>query len=349
MNQSAIYSALPRFTLNGEPRSDFSEAILQVTVQLPLAGQSKAELRLQNWGPTDSRRGEPEFRFNELDFGDELEIHIGEESEVPLFSGQIIGIEERYDDTPPQISIFAEDKLHHLARQRHSRSFEDTSLNDLVQQIADEAGLEADIDIDNMAGQWLQFNESNLALLQRLLIPIGIWPRLENGMLRTKPEATDKNPVEVSAYQNALKVQLIADLNHQALETSIFAYDFTKDEAVESRYNRVGGKPLGATGAQTLKRLGWEGDSVLTQPFATNKDYADLLARNGFQSEAGCFLHGEVICNGTPELRSGKELRLLGVSERLAGTYRVVHCIQLFDLNNGYQTRANINRSYWKL
>ncbi len=37
-----------------------------------------------------------------------------------------------------------------------------------------------------------------LALLQRLLTPLAIWPRLENGVLRAKPEEPDAQPVIVS-------------------------------------------------------------------------------------------------------------------------------------------------------
>lgn len=348
MSQSPIISARPRITINGERRSDLDDAVLQASIQLPLAGQSSAELNLQNWGPSDSGNGEPGFRFNDLTFGDELEIQISEEGEDALFSGQITGIEERYGEGAPHLIILAEDALHRLARQRHSRSFEDTSLDDLVQEIADEAGLDTDINTGSASGQWLQLNESNLALLQRLLTPVAIWPRLVDGVLRAKPEETDSSPVIVSAQDNALQVRIIADLNRQPREVTVLGYDTASDEPVEATSTEPGGNPSGSTGADALQQLGWEGDSLFPQPFASNQEYADLLAAGRFKFLAWRFLHGDVVCKGIPELRSGKQLELRDVSERLAGTYRIVHCSHRFDSQNGYQTLMKVNRADWE-
>lgn len=348
MAETAVISARPRISINGERRADLDEAVLQVSIQLPLAGQSSAEMNLQNWGPSDSGNGEPGFRFTELAFGDDLEIQMSEEGDEAIFSGQITGIEERYGDGAPHLIILAEDALHRLARQRHSRSFDDTTLDQLVQSIADEAGLSVDINTGNASGQWLQYNESNLALLQRLLTPIAIWPRLENGVLRAKPEEADSSPVIVSAQDNALQVRIIADLNRQPVEAKVLAYDAEAGEPVEASSSEPGGSPSGATALDALQQLGWEGDSVFPQPFAHNQEYADLLAQGRFQFQAWRFLHGDVVSKGIPELRSGKELELRDVSERLAGKYRITHCSHRFDSSKGYQTHMKVNRADWE-
>ena len=348
MSESAVISARPRITVNGERRADLDEAVLQASIQLPLAGQSSAEINLQNWGPFDSGNGEPGFRFTELSFGDELVIQMSEEGDEAIFTGQITGIEERYGDGAPHLIILAEDALHRLARQRHSRSFDDTTLDNLVQSIADEAGLSVDINAGNASGQWLQYNESNLALLQRLLTPIAIWPRLENGVLRAKPEEADTSPVIVSAQDNALQVRIIADLNRQPVEAKVLAYDAAAGEPVEATSSEPGGSPSGTTAVDALQQLGWEGDSVFPQPFAHNQEYADLLAQGRFQFQARRFLHGDVVSKGIPELCSGKELELRDVSERLAGTYRITHCSHRFDSSKGYQTHMKVNRADWE-
>jgi phage protein D len=344
----AIVSARPRITVNGERRADLDDAVLEAAIVLPLAGQSSAELNLQNWGPSDSGNGEPDFRFTELGFGDELQIHMSEEGEDAVFSGQITGIEERYGEGAPHLIILAEDALHRLARQRHSRSFEDKSLDELVQELADEAGLDTDINIGDASGQWLQLNESNLALLQRLLTPLAIWPRLENGVLRAKPEEPDAQPVIVSAQDNALQVRIIADLNRQPKEVKVRAYDPASDESVEASSTDPGGNPGGTTALDELQTLGWEGDSLFTQPYADNQGYAELLAKGRFKFLGGRFLHGDVVCKGNPQLRSGKPLELRDVSARMAGTYRIAQCSHRFDSHKGYETRMKVNRADWE-
>ncbi len=347
MATAPVINARPRITVNGNRRTDLDEAVLQLSIQLPLAGQSSAELNLQNWGPADSGNGEPSFRFNELAFGDELEIQLSEESDEVIFIGQITAIEERYGDGAPHLIVLAEDALHRLVRQRHSRSFEDMSLAELVEEITAEAGLNSDINIAEVSGQWLQLNESNLALLQRLLTPIAIWPRLENGVLRAKPEETGADPIIIDTQDNGLKIRIIADLNHQPTEVNVLAYDTAADEMVEANSSEAGGNISGNTAMDELQQLGWEGESLYPQPFAYNQAYADLLAAGRFKFQAWRFLHGDVLCKGNPELRSGKFLELRGVSERLAGNYRITHCSHHFNNDNGYQTRMKVNRADW--
>lgn len=349
MVESSVISARPRITVNGDRRADLDDAVLQAVIQIPLAGQRSAEINLQNWGVSDSGIGEPSFRFNDLAFGDDIDIQMSEEGNEAIFSGQITGIEERYGDGAPHLIILAEDALHRLARQRHSRSFEDFSLDDLVQEIASEAGLDGDVNTGVVSGQWLQLNESNLALLQRLLTPIAIWPRLENGVLRAKPEQADTFPVIVNAQDNALQVRIIADLNRQPIEVKVLGYDTALDERFEAISNELGGNPSGVTASDTLQQLGWEGGSVFPQPFAHTQAYADLLAKGRFKFQAWRFLHGDVVCKGNPELTSGKFLDLQGVSDRLLGMYRITHCTHQFNSQNGYQTRMKVNRADWEL
>lgn len=348
MPDNAVISARPRIHIEGELRSDLNDAVLQAAIQLPMAGQSSAELNLLNWGPPDSGNGDPNFRFEDLTFGNKLEIYMSEEGEEPIFSGEITGIEERYGDGAPHLIILAEDELHRLARQRHSRSFDDMTLDDVVNEIASEAGITADVNVGSATGQWLQLNESNLALLQRLLTPLAIWPRMEEGVLRAKPEETDSDPITVDAGDNALQVRLVADLNRQPKEAKVLGYDYATDEAVEATNVTPAGNPNGSTAADELEELGWEGESVFPQPFAFNQEYADLLAAGRFKFLSGRFLHGDVVCKGIPELRAGKQLDLKGVSNRLKGKYRVAHCSHRFDSHNGYLTRMKVNRSDWE-
>jgi len=345
MRDQNIISARPRLTINGDARPDLDTALLQLSIQLPLAGQSSAEINLQNWGPADSGNSPPDFRFADIGFGNDIEIKMSEAGEDVVFSGQITGIEERYGDGAPHLVLLAEDGLHRLARQRHSRSFEDTGLSDLVQEIAGEADLDTDINIGaNISGQWLQLNESNMALLQRLLPPIGIWPRLENGALRAKPEEPTE-PVVVSAQDGALQVRIVADLNHQPTEVQVQGYDLAADETVHATNSEPGGSPSGTTAADVLQQLSWEGESPYPQPFAFSQEYADRLASGRFQYNAWRFLHGEVLCRGIPALRSGRYLQLQDVSPRLTGDYRIIHCSHRFDGQNGYQTRMKVNRA----
>ncbi len=105
----------------------------------------------------------------------------GEDPEVIVFDGEITAVEERYGGGAPQLVLLVQDRLHHLARARHSRTFDDQSADDLVSTIASGAGLSGDANVSTVTHTWHQINESDLAFLSRVLGPFGIALRLDSG------------------------------------------------------------------------------------------------------------------------------------------------------------------------
>ncbi|HKK22837.1 MAG TPA: contractile injection system protein, VgrG/Pvc8 family [Pseudohaliea sp.] len=338
--------ARPILRVDGEPRPALGEAALAAQLRLPLAGMATCELRLLNWG-TRGDTGEAGFQFEELRLGADLELSLGEQSEAPAFSGQITGIEERYGDGAPQLVLLAEDALHRLARQRSSRVFEDQSIDDVVRALADDAGLDTDVSVSSATASWHQLNESALAFLLRLTAPHDVAPRLEDGTLRARDEESDPEPVALDPGRNVLRLRLLADLNRQPRRVAVSGHALSTASDLEAESEALSPAPDGTPGYRLLEDLGWEGDSPLPHPAPRSQAEADALAERGLRHRAGRFLHGEVLCRGQPELRSGREIELSGVSQRLAGRYRVVDCSHRFDGAQGFTTRIKITRAFW--
>jgi hypothetical protein len=78
-----------------------------------------------------------------------------------------------------------------------------------------------------------------------------------------------------------------------------------------------------------------------------SRGFADGFAKGHFNRLAKRFISGDIRCQGEPSLRSGREIELSGVSERMAGSYRVVHCVHRFDNASGYETHLKVNRAGW--
>lgn len=338
--------ARPILRVDGEARPALGEAALAAQLRLPLAGMATCELRLLNWG-TRSDTGEAGFQFEELRLGAELELSLGEQSQAPAFTGQVTGIEERYGDGAPQIVLLAEDALHRLARARASRVFEDQSLDEVVRSLADEAGLVTDVAVSSATASWHQHNESALAFLLRLTAPHDVAPRLQDGALRARDEAPDPEPVALDPGRNVLRLRLLADLNRQPRRVAVTGHALATGSNLEADSEALSPAPDGTPAYRLLEDLGWEGDSTLPHPVPRSQAEADALAERGLRRRAGRFLHGEVLCRGEPGLRSGREIELSGVSERLAGRYRVVDCSHRFDAAEGFTTRIKITRSHW--
>jgi len=345
-NDLPLRNVRPRIRVDGNLRANLGEATLSMQIHLPRIGMSSAELRLLNWGPTST--GQPDFLFQTISLGNQIELLLDESSDTPAFRGEITAIEERYGDGAPQIVILAEDRLHRPARIRHNRVFEDSSLSDLVQRIANEAGLQSDVSISSATSTWLQVNESDLAFLQRQLAPYDVCLRLQDDALRVRDDEPDSQPVSLDPA-TALNIRIIADLNHQTNRLSVKGYSLEGDSEADSTQSSLSPAPNGTTAAECLQDLGWEGDSTLPHPFARSQQEAEMLATRQYRQSAHRFLHGEIICQGNGSLRAGREVELNQVSPRLAGRYRVMECWHQFDLAQGFRTRIRVQRPDWNV
>jgi phage protein D len=319
-----------------------------MVVNLPLNGVAHAELVVTNWGLADGER-EPDMIFQDLGLGARIEIRLGEEDPTRVFDGEVTAIEERYGEGAPQLILLLQDPLHHLARRRNSRAFEDQSLDDIVQTLAGESGLRADANVSSIVSTFHQVNESDLAFLFRLLGRFDVALRLADGAVRARSEEADPAPITMDAQDNANRVRVIADLNHQPSRSQVLGFNPDNGEATSASADALPSPPAGTTAAATLDQLGWDGEEVVPRPFARSQAEADAYALVHFGRQAGRFLSGDIQCQGEPTLRSGREIELQGVSERLRGTYRVTHAVHRFDGEAGYETHIRIRRPDWQV
>jgi len=339
----AVVSARPRLTVDGQATPALQGAVQALAIHLPADGMAHAELTLANWGVQAD--GAPGFAFNHLRLGSRLGIQWGDQPGG--FEGEITALEERYGDGPPRLLLLAEDALHRLARQRGSRSWEAMSLDSLLQQAAEGAGLQADVQVDGATRDWLQHNESALAFLRRLLAPLAVPLRLQDGKLWARPEAADAQPLTLDAGGNASQVRLIADLAQQPQATVAQGFDLAAGEPLRASASALQPAPAGDTAGRQLRQLGWGGEAIRPHPVPRDQAQAQALADGHLRQLASRFIHGEIVCVGATGLRGGREITLTGVSPRLAGRYRVADCWHHFNNQQGLTTRLQVQRPDW--
>lgn len=342
----AFINARPRFRVDGREDNAMAEAVKDLAIQQPLSGQTHAEIRLINWGRVEGA-GDPGFVFQQLKHGAVIDILIGEQEQAALFTGDITAIEERYGDGAPQLLLLLEDKLHLLARQRHSRRFEAQRLDDVLGALADEAGLQFDIQVSTQTADWHQFNESNLAFMQRLLAPYDLAVRYQHGQVIIKPEQVDSQPLRLSPQDGVEYLRIIADLNGQPTVSQVTGFDLAADDSTQAQSDALQPAASGTTATALLNQLGWAGQAYFPQPFAKTQTEAERWATAAFRRRAKAFLSGEAVCNGDVALQVGREIELTDVSERLRGRYQIVHCSHRFDASQGFRTILKLNRADW--
>lgn len=343
MSDDAFINVRPVIRVDGEESSDMTQALTAFVVNAPLNGMAHAELTLSNWIPA-GESGDLDYGFQDVGFGKVVEILLGEEQPVAIFRGEITALEERYGEGAPQLILLLQDALHLLARKRNNRVFEEQSPDDIVNAIAGEFSLAADVNVSPVIATYHQVNESDLAFLMRILGAYGIALRIDGDVLRARPEQADPEPLELSAQDSALQVRLLADVNHQAKTIMVKGFNPDNSEAVSEQADRLEQPPAGITAAEVLDELSWPGDAIVPQPFPRSQGEAEAFAKAHFQRLAKRFLSGDIRCIGEPAMKSGREIDLTGVSPRFRGTYQVVHCMHRFDTGSGYETHLKINR-----
>ncbi|HWV14433.1 MAG TPA: contractile injection system protein, VgrG/Pvc8 family [Cellvibrio sp.] len=345
---SAFVSTRPQIKIAGTENTDLAEALTALAINLPLCGIAHAEIKVTNWIATGDT-GEHDYGFQSIGLGESLEILIEQEdTPVPLFKGEVTALEESYGEGAPQLTILAQDKLHRLARTRHSRVFEEQSLDDVINSIASGAGLTADVSLSSTVATYHQLNESDMAFVLRLSGSLDIAARLQGDQLRVKPEQADGNPVELNAQDSALKIRLIADLNQQPRSIKVKGYNLDNDQEVNETGDSLRDPASHKTAASTLSDLGWDGEEIVPQPFPRAQGEAEALAKGHFNRAAKRFISGDIQAIGEAALRSGREIELSHVSPRFAGRYQVIHCLHQFNSASGFETHLKVNKADWQ-
>jgi hypothetical protein len=146
-----LYSARPTISIDGQDNARLSAGTFALSVHEDVSGLYRCELTVGNWGTLSSNVDFLLFDRDVIDFGKPVAIRIGDgDAGGDVFSGFITGIEGRFlESRPPELLILAEDHLQNLRMVRRSRTFEDTTLDDVVNTIANDHGLTADVDIDS--------------------------------------------------------------------------------------------------------------------------------------------------------------------------------------------------------
>src|SRR3989440_11510554 len=111
-----------------------------------------------------------------------------------LFDGEIVEIEPDFEPGTQQLMVRAFDRLHRLSRGRHVRSFLNMSDGDLVQKVAQEVGLQAQVGSTSQVHPYIfQNDETNLKFLQGRAAALGYLLYVQDKTLHCEaPKASGK-------------------------------------------------------------------------------------------------------------------------------------------------------------
>lgn len=343
VSSRTAYSARPTLRVDGQALPALDDLVRTFSVTEAEGGMSSLSLGLGNWGMVDGSLGLVFDAGGPIKLGARLQLYAGETSgPIEIFDGQIHAIEASGSvGAPPSLLVLAEDKLFAARMNRRSKSYEDMSVEDVVQAIASRHGLTVDATgLPGGSALWVQMNESDLSFLRRVLGRRDCEMQVIGSTLQVRSSADmDRGTLDLTLYSQLQEVRVIADLSSQV--TEVMARGF--DPAVGNSFNKTssGAQPgpgSGRTGASLLAEIGIERSDNLGALPCRNDTEAQALADAAFDQRARRFVHLHGRTEGNAGLRVGTRVNLHGVGRRFDNCYAVIEARHRFDPTSGYVT-----------
>jgi phage protein D len=344
-----VYQPAPAVTIGGHTPVGLTQLLVSVVVEETVAGLMRCEVRVGNWGVRDGKVGYLWADRRTIDFGADVTVRFGPPDEQAIvFTGKVSGLEGDYPGSVgPSLVILAEDRLQDLRLARRTRTFADSTDADAINQVADDHGLSAQVDLDGPTHRLLaQVNQSDLAFVRERARPLGADVWLDGTTLHVARRA-DSTPIVLRYGRELLSFRVLADLAQQCTEQRVAGWDVAGKEAVlESADQSAIGAELGNDVAAGTLLGDALGERVLTSVLssAPTSSEARALARGLYVDRARRFVTGTGVSDGIPSLRVGRSVELMGLGALFNGTYGLVRVVHRYDHDNGYRTDVDVER-----
>ena len=329
--------------LDGADASDeLNAALLDVTIETSLHLPDVAAVTLHD----------PHLRWVDDDSlapGKSLQISARSgQSEQLIFDGEIVELEPHFEAGTQRLTIRAFDRLHRLARGQQVRSFQNVSDGDLVQKLAKEAGLRAQVGPTNQVYPYVfQNNESNLTFLQRRAAALGYLLYVRGSELHCEAPGGSSQDVELEwgatlreFYPRLTTIQQLAGITVRGWDPA------ARQEIVGQAQNGQGGPRVGqSTSGGDLAQSAFNLDAqglIADRPIRSQAQ-ADQLAQAAADRQAGRFIEAEGVAGGDPAIVAGASVHVTAVGQRFSGTYFVTSTTHVYSGTGGYTTRFSIS------
>lgn len=348
----AVYTARPTVRIDSQEYPMVSELIERMEMAESEGGMSALELRVSNFASDTG--GGADFAFEDdrvLKLGASIAIYSGDENAPQeIFSGVITGLEAEFKaDGPPTLTVLAEDTFQQARIERHTQTYADMPLADVARAIAGRLGLTPVIAGLDARDTWVQFNESDLAFLRRLLARYDADLQIVGREMHVSPRGdVRRGTVDLEFGSQLLQALVTADLSQQVSKVTVTGWDAKRGERInESSSGANAGPGSGRTGQQILSQTLGERDYHLNHLIVGSADEARALAEAAFDQRARRLVCLEGTAEGNAALRVGTHVSITGLGPRFSNTYYVTRATHRYDLEKGYETDFEAECAFW--
>lgn len=342
----AIHSTLPTVEIDGMSYPLVSSNIVSVRMEEQLGGMASLEMSMIDWvARGDGSAGHGSDAGSPLALGAGLRVFMGPAAVLAgeIFDGQVTAIEcETRAAEPPLITVVGEDRLFTARRKRRSRLFENKSIGDIADAIAQDHGLTAEVrdGVPSVSATWAQQDETDLAFLRRVLARFDADLQIVGNRMQVgKVGLNQRSALTLTAGSTLESVRVTADVADQVTAARVASHDPETGEAIKGDAEARGNGPgHGRTGADVLNdkfaAVAWP----LGRFGPMKQAEADAVAQAEYDRRARAFVRATGTAIGNAQLRVGSWVTLAGVNAQFANQYAVIHCTHRFEPVHGYRT-----------
>jgi uncharacterized protein involved in type VI secretion and phage assembly len=327
--------------------ADTQDRLLEVVVEQSLHLPDMAVLRFHDIG--DQQRPAMAVFFSLVDgstfpIGAELEVELAQaDAQATVFRGEITAVElEASEELLPVLTVRGYARSHRLHRNRRNRSFLAMTDSQIVEQVAQEGGLSAQVEATTTTHDYvLQYEQTDWEFLKHLAARNGYELLVADRVLHfRKPQNEQDSGLEQKLWESLIGVRVKLSTAFQADEVIVRAWDYQAKEAIVGTASSGGLAPKigeGKTGAQLAGVFGNAKLYVVNQPVA-DQTAANTLAKAIYDELDGAFVEAEASCVGDPRIKAGLTLKLDALGTRLSGTYYLTSVVHTVRADQDYTT-----------
>lgn len=344
---SGIRIARPSIFVGGQEDTLLAQGLLHMAVCESVHGLYHCELRFGNWGPSQNSIDFLYFDRKKLDFGKAMQVKVDNNK---IFDGRISALEGKFSEgCPPEVAVLLEDRFQDLRMTQRTRSFEDASDSDVMNRIARDYGLQANVDVDGPTYKVLsQVNQSDLAFLRDRArsIDAEIW--IDDNQLYCKSRTKRNDGTIKLNYGGELReVTVCADLAGQRTSVMVMGWDVSGKSALqyEATDQVLGAELNGDTsGASLVQSSFGTRKEVLAHTVPLSSSETQKEAESVMRMNARRFVVARGMAQGDAKLNVGTYVDMQGLGPLFSGKYYLAHVKHLFDGAQGFTTEFTAER-----
>lgn len=355
LSSNQIYASYPIIEIDGQVDDMVQQSLMAMSMSESEHGLIAMELKFFNSATIEGRGNDFAFEYSDndlLSLGKNIKVQTGDHNDPQeIFRGTISGLEfELSEFDQPYITALAEDNLQKARMARRTQLHPQGSVRSIVESVISGLGLQSQVlGLTDQVDAQLQFNESDLAFIRRLIDRFDADLQVVGNELQVAPRTDiSRNKLTLDLGSQLRNVRIIADLSHQTTNVTYAGWDVSAGQQfqVQSNSSAYLGTGQGSSGSQVLSRIFGDRHEHLGHMSAENRAEAQALVNACYSQRARRFLCAEGTAIGNPNLRVGSHLTINNVGPRFENTYYVTDTCHRYDTTNGYMTHFKAQCAY---